>query len=88
MQARSKISLFAACVASFASLAFLLWLLKPEDGDQIDYRVLHLDSPTCIITLPNGEVFKPDGQNREMTSRVPKGTQMTGGCFQTELKQQ
>ncbi|EPG9350364.1 hypothetical protein ACKU3Z_031435 [Pseudomonas aeruginosa] len=88
MQAKSKISLFAACVASFGSLAFLLWLLKPDHVDQIDYRVLHLDSPTCIITLPNGEIFKPDGQTREMTSRIPKGTQMTGGCFQTLLNQQ
>ncbi|EMM5101422.1 hypothetical protein ACK249_006285 [Pseudomonas aeruginosa] len=88
MQARSKISLFAACVASFGTLALVLWLLKPEHGDQIDYRVIHLDSPTCIITLPNGEILKPDDQAREMTTRIPKGTQITGGCFKTLLKQQ
>lgn len=88
MQAKSKISLSAACVASFGSLGLVLWLLKPEHGDQIDYRVIHLDDPSCIITLPNGEIFKPNGRSREMTSRIPKGTQMTGGCFQTLLKQQ
>lgn len=82
-----KISQFAACVASVGTLAIVLWWLKPE-ADQLDLNVLHLDSPTCLIRLPNGELWTQENFNSGSSPLIPKGTQITGGCFKALEKQQ